>query len=262
MGMFGGIVSIPLYLQIVKGSSPTMAGLQLIPMTLGIMIASVVSGQLISRTGRYKIYPVIGTGLAFLGLLLFTQIDADTPLAQTMAMMFVFGFGLGNCMQPLVLAIQNAVSPRDIGVATSSATFFRQIGGTLGVAVFLSVLFSSLPSKLAAAFEAIAPTRSFQAALQDPANAEFAKTLKTQGLAGLGALDDSSFINHLDPRLARPFLVGFSDSMSLVFWCAAAVMLVGLIVTVFLPQVELRTQSGLQAAASERAAAASAPPVE
>ncbi len=259
VGMFGGIVSIPLYLQIVRGSSPTEAGLQLLPMTLGLMSASIMSGQLISRTGRYKIYPVIGTGLALVGLLMFTQVGVDTPLWQTMIVMFVFGFGLGNCMQPLVLAIQNAVSPRDIGVATSSATFFRQIGGTLGVAVFLSVLFSSLPDKLGAAFERIAPTAPFQAALRDPANAEFARTLKTQGLHGLGALNDSSFINTLDPRLARPFLIGFSDSMSLVFWCAAAVMLVGLIVSVFLPQVELRTQSGLQAAAAERAAAAAPP---
>ncbi|MGN6613159.1 MAG: MDR family MFS transporter [Angustibacter sp.] len=260
MGMFGGIVSIPLYLQIVRGSTPTEAGLQLLPMTLGIMSASVVSGQLISKTGRYKIYPVIGTALALVGLVLFAQVDADTPLWHTMIVMFVFGFGLGNCMQPLVLAIQNAVSPRDIGVATSSATFFRQIGGTLGVAVFLSVLFSSLPDKLAAAFERIAPTPAFQAALRDPANADFAKALKTGGLQSLGALDDSSFINHLDPRLARPFLVGFSDSMSLVFWCAAAVMVVGLVVSVFLPQVELRTQSGLQAAAAERAAAAETSP--
>jgi EmrB/QacA subfamily drug resistance transporter len=258
VGMFGGIVSIPLYLQIVRGSSPTEAGLQLLPMTLGIMSASIVSGQLISRTGRYKIYPVIGTGLALVGLLLFAQVNADTPLWQTMLVMFVFGFGLGNCMQPLVLAIQNAVSPRDIGVATSSATFFRQIGGTLGVAVFLSVLFSSLPSKLAAAFERISPTPAFQAALRDPANAEFAKALRSGGLSGR-ALNDSSFINQLDPRLARPFVVGFSDSMSLVFWCAAGVMLLGLVVSVFLPQVELRTQSGLQAAAAERAAA-QAPP--
>jgi EmrB/QacA subfamily drug resistance transporter len=256
VGMFGGIISIPLYLQIVRGASPTEAGLQLLPMTLGLMIASVVSGQLISRTGRYKVFPLLGTALALVGLLLFTQVGVDTPLWQTMLVMFVFGYGLGNCMQPLVLAIQNAVPPRDIGVATSSATFFRQIGGTLGVAVFLSVLFSSLPSKLSAAFTAIAPTPDFQRALRDPANAEFARSLKAGGLQGLGAMDDSSFISHLDPRLARPFLVGFADSMSLVFWCASAVMVLGVIVAVFLPQVELRTQSGLQAAASERAAEA------
>lgn len=258
IGMFGGIVTIPLYLQIVQGSSPKAAGLQLLPMTLGLMIASIVSGQLISRTGRYKIFPVIGTSLALVGLLLFTRVGVDTPLWQTMIAMFVFGYGLGNCMQPLVLAVQNAVPPRDIGVATSAATFFRQIGGTLGVAVFLSVLFSSVPDKIRDAFATIAPGKEFQAAAHDPAvladpvNAGFVKSI-SQGVGKLNVLDDSSFLNQLDPRLARPLLVGFADSISLVFWFAAGVMVIGTIVAVFLPQVELRTQSGLQAAASERA---------
>jgi EmrB/QacA subfamily drug resistance transporter len=252
MGMFGGIVCIPLYLQIVKGATPTEAGLQMVPMTVGIMIASVVSGQLISRTGRYKIYPVIGATLVVVGLLLFSQVTADTALWQTMLVMFLFGYGLGNCMQPLVLAIQNAVPPRDIGVATSSATFFRQMGGTLGVAVFLSVLFSSVPGYLEGALRAAARTAPFQAALADPANAQFARGLK-DGTASGQVLNDSSFLGDLDPRLAHPFQVAFADSMSLVFLCAAIIIFVGLIVVIFLPEVELRTQSGLQAAAAERA---------
>jgi hypothetical protein len=252
MGMFGGIVCIPLYLQIVKGATPTEAGLQMVPMTVGIMIASVVSGQLISRSGRYKVFPVIGTALVVVGLLLFSRVTADTDLWKTMLVMFLFGYGLGNCMQPLVLAIQNAVPPRDIGVATSSATFFRQMGGTLGVAVFLSVLFSSVPGYLATSMRAASRTASFQAALADPANAQFAQGLRSGSASGR-VLNDSSFLADLDPRLAHPFLVAFSDSMSLVFLCAAAIIFVGLLVVVFLPQVELRTQSGLQAAAAERA---------
>ena len=258
MGMFGGISVLPLYLQIVKGSSPTVAGLQLLPLTLGIMSGSVVSGQLISRTGRYKIYPVIGTSLMLIALLAFSQVAADTPLWQTMIVMLVFGYGLGNNMQPLVLAIQNAVSPRDIGVATASATFFRQIGGTLGVAVFLSILFSTLPDNLASAFRAASGTSEFRAALADPANAAVAQQLRSGSLTGSTALSDSSFINEIDLRLAHPFLVGFADSMSLVFLTAAAVVAVGLVVVLFLPQVELRSQSGLQAAATERAEAAEA----
>jgi EmrB/QacA subfamily drug resistance transporter len=257
MGMFGGIVCIPLYLQIVKGATPTEAGLQMLPMTLGIMIASVVSGQLISRSGRYKIYPVIGTALVVVGLVLFSRVTADTDLWKTMLVMFLFGYGLGNCMQPLVLAIQNAVPPRDIGVATSSATFFRQMGGTLGVAVFLSVLFSSVPGYLEDAMRSASRTQAFRAALADPANAQFAEQLRS-GATGSRVLDDSSFLAHLDPRLAHPFRVAFSDSMSLVFLCAAAIIFVGLVVVIFLPQVELRTQSGLQAAAAERAEAARA----
>jgi EmrB/QacA subfamily drug resistance transporter len=258
MGMFGGISVLPLYLQIVKGSTPTVAGLQLLPLTLGIMSGSVVSGQLISRTGRYKVFPVIGTTLMVIALVAFSQVTADTPLWQTMIVMLVFGYGLGNNMQPLVLAIQNAVPPRDIGVATASATFFRQIGGTLGVAVFLSILFSTLPDKLASALRGAQGTPEFRAALADPANAQFAQQLRSGALGGGQSLDDSSFLNEIDARLAHPFLVGFADSMDLVFMAAAVVVAVGLLVVLFLPQVELRTQSGLQAAASERADAAAA----
>ncbi len=256
MGMFGGISVLPLYLQIVKGASPTVAGLQLLPLTVGLMSASIVSGQLISRTGRYKVFPVIGASLMLVALLAFSQINADTPLWQTMIVMFVFGYGLGNNMQPLILAIQNAVPPRDIGVATASATFFRQIGGTLGVAIFLSILFSSLPGKIAGAFKVASGTKDFQAALADPKNADVARQIKAGTLGTGQSLNDSSFINQIDERLAHPFLVGFAQSMDLVFLSAAGAVLIGLIVVIFLPQVELRTQSGLQAAAGERAAEA------
>ena len=153
-----------------------------------------------------------------------------------MIVMLIFGLGLGNCLQPLVLAIQNAVSPRDIGVGTASATFFRQIGGTLGVAVFLSILFSSLPKNIASAFGAAKNTPDFIAALTDPKNAEFAKQLKSGAVGGSGStLNDSSFLTGLDSRLAHPFLVGFSDSMQLVFLSAAVVVAIGLVVVCFLP---------------------------
>ncbi len=238
--MFGGISVLPLYLQIVKGASPTVAGLQLLPLTGGIMLASIVSGQLISRTGKYRIFPIIGTSLMVIGLALFSQVGAATPIWQTMVVMFVFGFGLGNNLQPLVLAIQNVVSPRDIGVATSSATFFRQIGGTLGVAVFLSILFSSLPGKLSSAIAALPPEQQEALGKAVPAG-------------GGDVLNDSSFITRLPADLARPFLVGFSDAMDLVFISAAAVAVIGLVVVFFLPQLALRTTSGLEAAAAEKA---------
>ena len=145
MGLFGGISVLPLYLQIVRGVSPTESGLLLLPLTAGLMIGAIVSGQLISRTGRYKIFPVVGRwGSASSHLLLMSFIGADTPLWQTDIYGGIFGLGIGNIMQPITLATQNAMPPRDIGVATSSATFFRQMGGTLGVAVFLSVLFSTV----------------------------------------------------------------------------------------------------------------------
>jgi EmrB/QacA subfamily drug resistance transporter len=248
MAMFGGLACLPLYLQIVKGATPTEAGLLLVPMTLGIMSGSVISGQVISRTGRYRRFPIIGAALLTVSLFVFHWVHADTPLWQTMIVMVFFGLGLGFNFQPLTLAVQNAVSPRLIGVATSSATFTRQIGGTLGTAVFLSILFSTVPDRIASALSKAAGTTEFQTALHDPANAAFARQLaaaQSSGGAGeaTGVLKDSSFLNHLDARLAKPFLQGFSDSMDLVFLVGSGVMLVAFFVMILLPHVELRGSS-------------------
>jgi EmrB/QacA subfamily drug resistance transporter len=258
MGMFGGIVVLPLYLQIVKGASPTKAGLLLLPATLGIMAGSLISGQLISRTGRYKIFPVVGAALMVVGLLLLHYVGVDTPLWKTSLAMAIFGLGLGGNLQPLILAVQNAMPPRDIGVATSSVTFFRQMGGTLGTAVFLSILFSTLTGNIAAAFRQVASTPQFQAALHDPAvlanpaNQVVVSGLETGNLGG-GVLTDSSFLQRMDPRLARPFLAGFAESMDQVFLVAAAVMVVALLLNLALPELTLSTQSGLERMATEAA---------
>ncbi|WP_066522525.1 MDR family MFS transporter [Curtobacterium ammoniigenes] len=147
-GMFGAMLTIPLYLQIVKGVTPTQSGFSMLPMVLGLMIASIGSGQIVSRTGHYRIFPVTGTASTAIGFVLLTRITADTPLWFLMLGMFGIGLGLGQLMQTLTLAAQNSVAPRDIGVATSAATFFRQIGGTLGTAVLLSVLFSLMPTNI------------------------------------------------------------------------------------------------------------------
>jgi EmrB/QacA subfamily drug resistance transporter len=264
MAMFGGLACLPLYLQIVKGATPTQAGLMLVPMTLGIMSGSIVAGQLISRTGRYRKFPIIGSGLLAVSLYAFHYVHAETPLWQTMVVMVFFGIGLGFNFQPLTLAVQNAVSPQLIGTATSSATFTRQIGGTVGTAVFLSILFSTLPANIAAAFQRVAPTAVFQEALRDPANADFTRQLQQAQAAGGGAasgsgvLKDSSFLTSLDPRLAQPFLEGFSDSMDLVFLVGSAVMVVGFLVMLFLPHVELRSGSAYSERTTADAAAAEA----
>jgi hypothetical protein len=184
----------------------------------------------------------------------------------------MFGLGLGACMQTLIVAVQNAVPARDMGVATASATFFRQLGGTLGVAVFLSILFSTVGDKIADAFRVIAPTAPFQAALADPAvRADPANQVviqavqsgSTGGTGGAGGvLQDSSFLQVIDPRLARPFLVGFSDSMQLVFLVAACVISLAWFAVLAMRELPLRTQSGIQARESEagRGAAESGDP--
>jgi EmrB/QacA subfamily drug resistance transporter len=266
VAMFGGLAALPLYLQIVKGSTPTEAGLQLIPMVAGIMAGSISSGQIIARTGRYRIFPVVGSALLVIGLFVFHYVGYDTPLWQTMLVMVVFGLGLGFNFQPLTLAVQNAVPAQQIGVATSTATFTRQMGGTIGTAVFLSILFSTVPEKIAAAFTAVAPTADFRAGvaagLQSPAGTtdhtvataiqQAAADGTVSTTASSGVLSDSSFLSTLDPRLAKPFLVGFSDAMDVVFLVGAAVMVVGFLIMLMLPHVELRSGS----AYSERHGAA------
>jgi EmrB/QacA subfamily drug resistance transporter len=264
MGMFGGLAALPLYLQIVKGASPTEAGLLLLPLTAGIMAGSVFSGQAIARTGRYKRFPVAGAAMLVVAMGLLAQVAVDTPLWQTLSIATLFGLGLGFNMQPLVLAVQNAVPPRDMGVATSSATFFRQMGGTLGTAVFLSVLFSTVGEKILAAFRADAATSAFQQAVRDPqvlaepANVSVIEALRTSGTLPAGSLDDTSFLSQLDPRIARPFLEGFAGSMSLVFTVAAGILVLAFVVVLFLPEEPLRSVSGIQAREQEAAETAAA----
>jgi EmrB/QacA subfamily drug resistance transporter len=268
IGMFGGIVTIPLYFQLVKGASPTESGLLMLPLVVGIMSASLGAGQFTSRTGRYKIMPIIGTGAMVVGLVLLNRVSADSSLAVVDVFMFIFGAGLGLCMQTVVLAMQNSVAASDIGVATSSATFFRQVGGTMGTAVFLSILFSSVGTKVKAAYtDAFAgKDPDFAAAIKNPAitgsgdNAKFLSSLRNPSGSGGIDLNDTSFLNGLNHAIAHPFEVGFSQAMDLVFLCAAAIIVVGFVVSFFLNEVPLRTQAGNQAAASEAEAAVSAAP--
>ena len=263
MGMFGGLATLPLYLQITQGLSPTAAGLALLPLTLGIMVSSVVSGQTIGRTGHYRVFPIVGTGLLVVGAFLLSQLHASSSLVDVGLRSMVFGLGLGCCFQPLVLAVQNAVPPRDMGVATSSSLFFRQMGGTLGTAVFLSILFSTVGDKIGAAFQAASRTDAFRAALadkavtSDPANAPVLQMLHGGGGAA-PSLDDSSFIERLDPRLAQPFLEGFAQSIGVVLLVAAAVLVVAFALSFTLPELPLRQTSGIQSRLDDDEARAAA----
>jgi EmrB/QacA subfamily drug resistance transporter len=258
VGMFGGMMSIPLYLQIVKGASPTKAGLLILPMVAGIMSASLLAGQLTSRTGRYKIFPVVGSALLVVGLLLMSTVGADTALWTTDLFMLLFGAGLGMNMQTIVLAMQNAVPPRDMGVSTAAVTFFRQVGGTLGTAVFLSILFTSAANEIPKQYDKAQHTPAFQAAAQAHAD-----QLHSLQLGGGGNLNNTSFLKSLDPVLAHPYLVGFSNAMDLVFTVGAGVLVIAFVLSLFMKEIPLRTVSGAQArradeaAAAERAAASS-----
>ncbi len=243
MAMFGGLLLLPLYLQVVRGSSPTLAGLELLPLVLGMMIGSIGSGQTISRTGRYRIFPIIGAALILVAMLLFAQLGADTKFGLTVTMMLLMGLGLGASMQPMVTAAQNAASPREIGVATSSVTFFRSMGGTIGAAVFLSILFSRLPGKISTAYAAAAKTPAFQHVAA--AHPDQVKILRLRR-ATVERSNDTSFLKQLDPVLAHPFKVGFANSMSIVYYIAAGIMVITLLIVLMLPELELRKTSAMQ----------------
>ncbi|TFC98928.1 DHA2 family efflux MFS transporter permease subunit [Cryobacterium sinapicolor] len=259
-GMFGAMMTVPLYLQLVNGATPTESGFLMLPMIAGLMVSSIVSGQLIARTGRYKMFPTIGTAFMSAGFLLFTFATADKPVGFMMAGMLLIGLGLGQLMQTLTIASQNSVGPRDIGVATSASTFFRQIGGTLGTAVLFSVLFTRIPGTINAAFgnptiaSGVRAAATDPAVQADPANTGILALLADPGSVG-GALDgDTSFLNAADPRLAEPFLVGFNDASVTVFWVSLAVVLVAFVLSLFLKAPPLRNTSALQEAADENAA--------
>ncbi|MFJ4470822.1 DHA2 family efflux MFS transporter permease subunit [Streptomyces sp. NPDC089424] len=153
--MFGAMTYLPTFLQVVQGISPTLSGVHMLPMVLGLLVASTGSGQIVSRTGRWKVFPLAGTFVTTVGLLLLHNLDVSSSDVVIGVTFFVFGFGLGLVMQVLVLIVQNAVSYEDLGVATSGATFFRSIGAAFGVAVFGSVFAGRLGEQLADAFRGV-----------------------------------------------------------------------------------------------------------
>ncbi|MCW2765188.1 MAG: major facilitator transporter [Nocardioides sp.] len=255
--MFGGIMLLPLYMQIVHGASPTQSGFLMLPLVVGLMVSSIGSGQIISRTGRIRIFPIIGSSLIVIGLLLLSRTGADTALGVVMAMMFVLGMGLGLCMQPLLLIMQSAVPPTQIGVATSSATFFRQIGGTLGVAVFLSILFGSVGGNIDAAVKQDSQTAAWAQVVNDPNISP--TSIDGQVIASLSnptanggviaqVQNDSSIIDQMNPVLAHPFKVGYATSMDTVFLIAGGVGMLALLILLRMPKVELRATSAAAAA--------------
>ena len=251
LGMFGGMISLPLVLQIVYGASPTEAGYLMIPMVMGLMVSSILSGRITSKTGKYKIFMVLGTALMGLSYVYLSTLVYTWQVWQISIGMVVMGLGLGQMMQTLTIASQNAVEAKDIGVATSSSTFFRQMGGTLGVAVFLSILFNQLADKGAEIGAKIqAAIQANPALLADPRNAAF-----TQG-GDLGSMiqSDSSFLKTASPELANPIKQAFAESAGSVFVAAAIVVAVAFALSWFIKELALRTKSGVQEKADAAAA--------
>ncbi|MCX5523756.1 MDR family MFS transporter [Streptomyces bobili] len=217
--MFGAMTYLPTFLQVVQGVSPTLSGVHMLPMVAGLLLASTASGQIVSRTGRWKVFPVTGTAVTAIGLLLLHQLDEHSSTAVMSAFFFVFGLGLGLVMQVLVLIVQNAVSYEDLGVATSGATFFRSIGASFGVAIFGTVFTNRLGDKLADAFRGVD---------------------LPSGLT-LDALEaDPRVIGDLPAALRPQVLHAYASSITDVFLYAAPVALLGFVLSWFLKEDPLR----------------------
>jgi EmrB/QacA subfamily drug resistance transporter len=252
MGMFGGMISLPLVLQIVYGATATEAGYLMIPMVMGLMVSSIMSGQITSKTGKYKIFMVLGTALMSFAFLYLSTLVYTWAIWQISIGMVVMGLGLGQMMQTLTVASQNSVEAKDIGVATSSSTFFRQMGGTLGVAVFLSILFNSLADKGAEIGAKIqAAITANPGLLNDPRNAVFTSGQDVSELIQ----SDSSFLKTASPELADPIRQAFAESTASVFIAASAVVITAFVLSIFIKEVALRTKSGVQEKAEQAAAA-------
>ena len=226
-GMFGAIVMLPLYMQVVKGYSATDAGLKLIPLMLGIVSTSIVSGKLITKHGHYKRYPIAGTSLMALGILAMTRLQIDTPYWELSIYAIMVGAGLGLSMQTIVIALQNAVEYKDMGVATSSNTFFRSLGSVFGTATFGTILTNRLGHYLLGA----GFNESDAAKIQS-------------NTAAIGALPAEGKMTALN---------AFVDSFHVVFLVAAPIVGIGLLFALALRETPLRTNADYATARNDSA---------
>jgi EmrB/QacA subfamily drug resistance transporter len=245
IGMFAGIVLLPLYLQLVKGYAPTAAGLLMLPQVAGTLVGSVIAGQFTARTGRYKILPVTGSVLLLAGMLLLGRLGSGTPLVYAESVMFLIGAGSTLYAQTITLSMQNALPQADLGVATSSNTFFRQIGATAGAAVFLSITYSAAGRAITTAY-ASAPPSLRAVAARHPGQAG---ALRLASSGSQSALNNTAFLAHLSPVLAQPFRQGFTSALDIAFWVAAPVMGAALVLALLIRELPLRTTVAAPSAA-------------
>jgi MFS family permease len=228
--MFGAITYLPLFFQIVHGESPTVSGLQLLPLLGGLVIFSTASGIVISKTGRYRVFPIVGTALMAIGLLLISQVGITTSLVISASCMFVLGIGLGCVMQVLVLIVQNAVPYSELGVATSGASFFRSIGGSFGTAIFGAIFSNVLVGNLVAHL----------------GHHKFPKGLSSASVT-------PAILDKLPAAIHHGIAAAYAESIQTVFIIAAPIGLIAFLVSWLIPQLELRQAVG---------GASSAPPPE
>ena len=239
-GMFGAIIMLPLYLQIVKGDSATSAGLKLIPFMIGIVAMSIVSGKMITKHGHYKRFPIIGLALMTVGLAMLSTLTESTPFWQLSIYSILIGAGLGFSMQTIVIALQNSVDFRDLGVATSANTFFRSIGATMGVALFGTVYASRLAHNLPIEIEKLRASNPVALVGATPEKFEALK-------------ENTAVLQTFSPELQVGIINAFVNSFHIVFLTAVPVTVIGFFIAFMLRETPLRTGVGHQAAKEEAA---------
>ncbi|MGX5716166.1 MDR family MFS transporter [Arthrobacter sp. MAHUQ-56] len=247
IGMFGAIAMLPMYLQLVKGLTPTEAGLMMITFTVGILFGSITAGRTISASGTFRIFPIMGTGiLTAAAIVMGLSLQVDTGLWVPGVIAVFFGVGLGFCMQPLTLAMQTSVPPRDMGVGTSSAAFFRSMGGAVGTAVFISMLFSLAADRIADGMKAAATDPAYLAVLKDPAVASDPANAKLYDFFKNGAsndsLNDTSWLHTANSTLTRPITEGFAGAIDAVMLTAAVLTGLAFLISFALPRKKLTDQ--------------------
>jgi EmrB/QacA subfamily drug resistance transporter len=218
--MFGAITYLPAFFQVVRGISPTISGLYLLPLMVGLLVMSIGSGQIISRTGKYRIFPIAGTAAMTLGLFLLHLMGVGTSTFEDAVFMLILGLGLGSVMQVLVTIVQNGVPHSELGVATSGATFFRSIGGSFGTAIFGAIFANLLVGNLANHLHGVALPNGFSSADVTPA-----------------------MLDLLPAAVRDGFTAGYAESIQTVFLVAAPIAFLAFLATWLIPQVELRKWS-------------------
>jgi EmrB/QacA subfamily drug resistance transporter len=230
--MFGAITYLPAFFQVVRGISPTISGVYLLPLMAGLLVVSITSGQIISKTGKYRFFPIAGSAMMTLGLYLLSLMRPGTPAALDALYMLVLGMGIGGIMQVLVIIVQNGVPHSELGVATSGATFFRSIGGSFGTAIFGAIFANVLVGNLARHLHGVTLPRGFSSAGATPA-----------------------LLARLPAAVHQGFVAGYAESIQTVFLVALPIAALAFLATWLIPQVELRQSSRPRRQAAPRPSA-------
>lgn len=246
VGMFSAISFLPTFLQMATGAGVTTSGLLMIPMTAGIMITAIGSGIMISKSGRYKIYPIVGTIITTISIAWMTQMTPTMSMWVFGAMIFVFGFGLGLVMQVLILAVQNAVAPTEIGTATSANNFFREIGAAFGIALFGSLFTSRLTDQFTQAAPALQEAGQQIAANPGAYTEQQLGALKTFGEGATSGLTPE-LIHELPTQIRDILATAYTNALAPSFWYLVPIAVIGVVLAFFLREVKLSTEAGMVA---------------